>query len=189
MEDISSYFEISASTGDEVVGSLSKSQLVSMYGDSIYRFCLRLAYRREDADDLFQDTYIKVFSQIDKVNGSENPKGFLFSTAAYLWKSNQRKYARRHRLAPEVDLDEDCDCSTASVEDEYITKEELRMVRDLVRALPEKLKVPVILYYTAEMSLADIATSLKLPVGTVKTYLFKARNTIKKGLVYEYGSE
>jgi len=51
-----------------------------------------------------------------------------------------------------------------------------------VEALPEKFKIPVILYYTIEMNVSDIALTLKLPAGTVKSRLFKARKLIKKGL-------
>jgi len=157
------------------------ADLVDEYSDSVYRFCRSLTYSREDADDLFQETFLRVFEQQSKISVSDNPQGFLFSTSVYVWKSWKRKYARRNRLAPVLPLDEAV-ASEANMENDFMAQEETRIVRELVEALPEKFKIPVILYYTIEMNVSDIALTLKLPAGTVKSRLFKARKLIKKGL-------
>jgi RNA polymerase sigma-70 factor (ECF subfamily) len=156
------------------------ADLVDEYSTSVYKFCRSLTYSKEDADDLLQDTFLKAFEQFSKA--SDNPQSFLFSTASFLWKSRKRKYARRNRLAPVEPLD-DTLISGENVEDSFIEKEETRIVRQLVETLPEKLKTPVILYYTIEMSVQDIAQTLKIPAGTVKSRLFKARKIIEKGLI------
>ena len=161
---------------------LNFKDLVDNYNESIYRFCCRLTYSKEDAEDLFQDTFLKAFEQLPKVNASNNPKSFLFSTALYLWKGKKRMYARRNRLVPIQPLDDGM-VSDVSMEDCIMTKEEKCIVNELIEALPEKFKIPIILYYTVEMNIQDIASTLKLPVGTVKSRLFKARTLIEKGLV------
>lgn len=74
--------------------------LVDEYSNSVYKFCRSLTYTKEDADDLFQETFSKAFEQQSKIMSSGNPKGFLFSISLYIWKSWKRKYARRQRLAP-----------------------------------------------------------------------------------------
>jgi len=158
------------------------AQLAEKYGDALYKFCRSLAYSKEDADDLFQETFLKAFEQPNKISDSENPRGFLFSTALYIWKSRKRKYARRNRIAPVEHLDENI-ISQVNIEDEYTAREEIVIVRGLVEALPEKFKVPVILYYSAEMDIKDIAQTLKIPAGTVKSRLFTARKIIEKGLI------
>jgi len=173
----------------EGAARVSETQLVSKYSDSVYRFCLSLVFRREDADDLFQDTYLKAFTKIDKIAESGNPQGFLMSIAASLWKSQKRKYARRNRIAPEVVLDDVQDVGEDGMEDRFLANEERLAVRKLVDALPDKLKIPVVMYYTAEMSVSDIAKALKLPLGTVKSHLHRAREIIRKGLISEYGYE
>jgi RNA polymerase sigma-70 factor (ECF subfamily) len=152
------------------------------HGASVYRFCRSLTYSKEDADDLFQETFLRAFEQQSKGSVPDNPQSFLFFTSLYTWKSWKRKYARRKRLAPVEPLDEDI-ASDTEMEDAFITQEETRMVRKLVEALPDKFKIPIILYYTVEMSVSDIALTLKLPVGTVKSRLFKARKLVEKGLV------
>jgi len=165
-----------------IPAKINFKDLVDDYNESIYRFCCRLTYSKEDAEDLFQDTFLKAFEQLPKVNASNNPKSFLFSTALYLWKSRKRKYARRNRLVPIQPLD-DTMVSDINMENSIMAKEENRIVRELVENLPEKFKIPTILYYTVEMNVQDIASTLKLPVGTVKSRLFKARKLIEEGLV------
>lgn len=163
------------------------ADLVDAYSTPVYRLCRRLTYSKEDADDLFQEAFLKAFEQQAKLMESDNPEGFLFSTAVYTWKSWQRKYARRKRLAPAGPLDE-APAEDMSLEDDMEAQEENRVIRELVKDLPDKIKIPTILYYSMEMSTAEIAKVMKLPVGTVKSRLSRARKLVEKGLVAVYGA-
>ena len=158
------------------------ADLVEKYSDSVYKLCRSLTYSKEDAEDLFQETYFRAFEQLSKLNDSDNPQGFLMSTCIYIWKGWKRKHARRNRLAPLTLVDETI-ASDEQTEAHLLAEEETVLIRGLVEALPEKFRMPTILYYTLEMSVPDIAGSLKLPAGTVKSRLFKARKLIEKGLV------
>ena len=159
----------------------SPAELVDSYSKAVYLFCCRLTYSKEDAEDLFQETFLRVFEQPSKVNSTGNPKSFIFSTAVYLWKSKKRKYARRNKLAEIQPIDDQL-VSDVNVEDGIMANEEIRQVRELVQGLPEKYRIPTVLHYTAEMSLAEIAETLKIPAGTVKSRLHTARKLIEKGL-------
>lgn len=167
------------------------ADLADKYGGPVYKFCRSLAFSKEDADDLFQETFLKVFEQPLKIKESDNPQSFLFSAALYIWKSWKRKYARRKRLAPVEFLDETTDniakiekiASQTNIEEDFTEREEIQAVRNLVENLPEKLRIPIILYYTAEMNIENIALTLEIPEGTVKSRLFTARKIIKKGLI------
>jgi RNA polymerase sigma-70 factor (ECF subfamily) len=165
---------------------ISAESLVDEYGASLYKFCRSLAYTKEDAEDLFQETFLRVFEQLPKIRGSDNPQSFLFSASIFVWKSQKRKHARRKRLAPAEPLPEAVSAGGIGLEETLLAEEEISVVRGLVDALPEKLKIPIILYYTNEMSVSDIALTLRLPAGTIKSRLFKARKLIEKGLVAEY---
>ena len=155
--------------------------LVDKYSDSVYKFCRSLTYSKEDAEDLFQETFLQAFEKPSKLQTVDNPQSFLFSTSLFIWKSWKRKYARRNRLAPIEPLDETV-VSNDSVEDSYMIQEENRTIRELVENLPDKYKIPTILFYTLEMSVSDIAVTLHIPAGTVKSRLFKARSLVEKGL-------
>ena len=167
----------------EISNTHAYEDLVDEYGESLYRFCRRLAYSKEDAEDLLQETFLTALEQLPKA--LENPRGFLFSTALYLWKSMKRKFARRRRIAPVAPLDDNI-ADDASVEDGVIAQEESRLIRRLVSALPDRYKIPLVLYYSVEMGQADIADMLGIPVGTVKSRLHKGRRLVEKGLV-KYG--
>lgn len=157
------------------------ASLMEAHGDSVYRFCRSLTYSKEDADDLFQETFLRAFEQQSKTKVSDNAQSFLFSTAFYTWKSWKRKYARRKRLASAHPPEDTAACGSA--EESLIVGEEIRIVRELVKMLPDRFRIPVIMYYTAEMSVPDIALFLNIPAGTVKSRLFKARKLIEKGLI------
>jgi RNA polymerase sigma-70 factor (ECF subfamily) len=157
------------------------ADLVDEYGDSVYKFCRSLAYSKEDADDLFQETFLRVFENPHKINACDNPQSFLFSTVIFVRKSRKRKYARRNRIAPISALDETA-ASDDDLENGVIMREEARIVRNSVKSLPEKFRIPIILHYTMEMNVSDIARAMRLPAGTVKSRLFKARKLIEKGL-------
>jgi RNA polymerase sigma-70 factor (ECF subfamily) len=157
----------------------SADELVEIYGTAVYRFCLSLTFCKEDAEDLFQDTFVQAFSNAQKMG--ENPQSFLFSTAVYLWKSRKRKFARRSKIAPPAALD-DFAKSDFDTEADFLTREEARLVRQFVAELPNKLRLPVIMFYSAQLNISEIAAALKIPEGTVKSRLHKARKLIEKGL-------
>jgi len=156
--------------------------LLAAYGGPVYKFCRSLTYSREDAEDLFQETFLKVLEAPGKFQAAGSQQGFLFSTALFLFKDKKRKYARRQRIAPVTVLDEAV-AAEDTVDEAILAEEELQLVRTLVEALPEKYKIPTILYYTLELPLPEIAAMLGIPAGTVKSRLFTARKLVEKGLL------
>ena len=177
---ISAAGQITAIT--EPVSSCEFVELVDLYGDSIYKFCRSLAYSKEEAEDLFQETFLTALEKSPKGGAIKNPQGYLFSVTMYLWKSWKRKYARRDRLAPAEPLSPSLSWNV-NIEDRFIFREDSRIVREIVAALPMKFKIPIILHYSVEMGLSDIPNVLGVPTGTVKSRLFKARKLIEKGLI------
>ncbi len=167
------------------------NELVSMYGNAVYGFCHKLAKNRIDADDLYQETFLKALELCHKIDKNNNPKGFLISIAIRLWKNNSRKYARRKRLAEIEELHEDTHSSTIndnSTPEEIAISNELRSrIQTAADTLNDKLRLPLYMYYTAGMSNEDIAAALKIPQGTVKSRLYKARKALKNILEMEAG--
>lgn len=166
---------------DQSESQYSFTKLVEKCSPPVYKFCRSLTYSKEDADDLFQETFLSAFEQQTKLLQSDNPQSFLFCITLYLWKSIKRKYARRNKIAPFEPVQDNV-ISTLNTENDFIKQEEIDMVRHLVTLLPEKYKVPILLYYTIDLSVGEIAKVMKIPVGTVKSRLFKARKIIEKEL-------
>lgn len=166
------------------------SELVELHGRAIYGFCHKLAKNVNDTDDLYQETFLKALELCHKIDKENNPKGFLIAIAIGIWKNKCRKYGRRQRIAPSEEFCEDTSSgyilkSESTPEDIVMSNELSAIVQMAVDTLNVKFKIPLYMYYTAEMSIEDIASSLKIPQGTVKSRLHKARKTLKNLLQLE----
>ena len=158
------------------------------YGKDIYAFCRQLTNSRQEADELYQDTFLKAMEILSKIEMSNNPKSYLLSIALRLCKNSRRKYVRRKRIADMESLTEekqDTNRCSYSPEDEVIEKETASLVRKAVKELPDKYRLPVWLYYMEELPLEDIAGVLKIPKGTVKSRLYQARKILRNKLEVE----
>lgn len=159
------------------------NEMVDRYGGFLYKFCCKLARNKTDADDLYQETFVKLAEGFHKIDKNNNPKSYLFSIAIYIWKSNCRKYARRQRIAPVTDMDETLWQSDGyDLESEFIHKELSDFMNSEISRLDEKFKITLYLFYTVEMTAEEIASAMKIPSGTVKSRLHKARKILKKRL-------
>lgn len=170
---------------------MTKTELencILLYGKDIYSFCKSLAQNAQEADDLYQDTFLKATELISSIDYEKNPKSYLLSIALRIWKNKKRKYAWRNRIAGALSLPEETDFAAssqaagASLEGTLLKKEEAALVRKAVNGLPDKLKIPVLLFYMEELPVAQIAPILKVPAGTVKSRLYLARKRLKKEL-------
>ena len=164
------------------------NELIRLHGAAVYSFCCRLAANRPDAEDLYQETVLKATELCRKIDRYDNPKAFLLAIALRLWKDKRRKFARRQRIAPMESLPEDgpqgrfAGAKEDQPEEIAIAREQVEMVRRAVEALDDAHRVPLYLYYTAELPIEEIASLLKLPKGTVKSRLYHARKAILKRL-------
>lgn len=155
-------------------------------GRDIYSFCCQLTKSRQEAEDLYQDTFLKMVELGDRIEIRSNPKSYLLSVAVNLWKNRKRKFAWRQRITGPVLSMEDEETGLPSEEDspedQVISREEEQMVQKAVNELPEKFRLPVLLFYMEELKLSEISQVLGIPEGTVKSRLFKAKKVLKKEL-------
>lgn len=166
------------------------NDLIEQHGKALYGFCLRLATNRADTDDLYQETLLKALEARYRLDRSRNPKAFLMSVAVGLRKNQRRKFAWRQRIAPTAEFNEDADASNVfykeeTPEDALLSLERRRKIQAAADSLQDKLKIPLYMHYTAEMSINEIAAALKIPPGTVKKRLYQARQAMKKDLEVE----
>ncbi len=155
------------------------------FGTDIYRFCLKLCADRADAEDLYQQTFLKALETEWKLDWERNPKALFFSLAHNLWKSDRRKQARRNKILPCSNFDDETETvihSEESIQEGYLEKELITEVRRIIQTLPEKFQVPLTLFYLSDCPIEQIAAIIKKPPGTVKSRLFKGRSLIKKRL-------
>ncbi|MFD3257186.1 RNA polymerase sigma factor [Paenibacillus lentus] len=159
--------------------------LIQQHGKVLYGFCYKLTGNKTDTDDLYQETFLKALELSHKIDRSQNPKAFLIGIAIRLRKNQRRKLAWRQRIAPTAELNGavETHCQAvgeATPEETVLSRERRILIRNAVDKLSDKLRTPLYMYYTAEMSLDEIASVLKIPPGTVKSRLHQARKSIKK---------
>ena len=161
----------------KVLDARELEQIIDEYGIQVYRFCLSLSKRKPDAEDLYQQTFLKLFELGKEIHWDNNPRSFLFSIAGGIWKNEQRKQLRR-ATDPIEDLTSIA--SPGSTESEVLTHLETEEVKKAVGRLPAKFRIPLILQYTFEMSLEEISKTEGIPIGTVKSRLYHAKELITK---------
>lgn len=158
---------------------------IDLFGTDIYRFCIKLCADKTDAEDLYQQTFLKALESNFEIDWERNPKALFFSLSYNLWKSDVRKKARRAAIAPCSNIEQENENmlhSSENMEENYLKKALLEETNKIIETLPEKFRVPLTLHYLFGLSIEQVAETVKRPPGTIKSRLFKGRNLIKKRL-------
>lgn len=161
---------------------------VLKFGKDILRFCRMTAGNAETGDELYQDTMLKLLEKRNRLDFTQNTKSYALSTSIFLWKNKRKKYANRMRLVPMDSMDEMTDEGKQITDYEHeispeqivLRRNEIDMVQKLVASLPEKYRIPIYLYYSANMQISGISDILRLPEGTVKSRMRKAKKLLKE---------
>ncbi|HUP45399.1 MAG TPA: sigma-70 family RNA polymerase sigma factor [Thermoanaerobaculia bacterium] len=164
------------------------SELVARYERRIINYVYRITHRYEEAHDLAQEIFVKVFLAIDRYD----PK-YQFSTWLFRIAQNSAIDALRKKTIAEVPLSRPTDDEPGGKEREFaddgispyraLKNKQLGAAIDrAVENLPTDYRELIQLRHFAELSYEEIATMKKLPLGTVKNKLFRARNLLKDAL-------
>ena len=158
---------------------------IEAYGTDIYSFCIRLTQNREQAEELYQDTFLAMCEKEDwKEEG--NVKSYLLGITIKLWQNRKRKFAWRKRIAAEIPISKEQGLEAFSadenLEQHMVSKEEQEAVWKAVFKLPEQLRIVILLYYMEDFKVAEIAEKLSLSISNVKSKLMRARRYLKKEL-------
>jgi RNA polymerase sigma-70 factor (ECF subfamily) len=163
------------------------SELVKRYERRVVNYVYRITHRYEDAHDLTQDIFVKVYLALDRYD----PK-YQFSTWLFRIAQNSAIDALRKKSVSEVPLTrqgDDEDGKEREFADDGITPERALKNKQLsaaiegaVESLPADYRELIQLRHYAELSYEEIAAMKKLPLGTVKNKLFRARNLLKTTL-------
>ncbi len=160
--------------------------LLNRYRPGIYHKMLQMVNNRTDADDLTMEAFGKAFTKLPNYE----PR-FAFST--WLFKiavNNCIDHCRKKRLPvlhtgdaygnsdSDFDILKFLRADAKTPEDELIRQQRIGMVRDLLTRLNEKYRRMILLRYYEELSYEEIATEMKLPLGTVKAQLFRAKELL-----------
>jgi RNA polymerase sigma-70 factor (ECF subfamily) len=162
-------------------------RIVDAYQGRILGFVRRMVRSEEEAQDVAQEVFIKAFQALDRFDGRSSLRTWLFRIAYNLCVDRGRRHDRQPRwnsLDQADDLGEVLEVSDSRWSpEEVILNDELRLVVDqALETMSDKLKTVLILHDREELAYEEIADTVKVPVGTVKSRLFLARAHLQKAV-------
>lgn len=165
--------------------------LVRRYQQRVYNQICRMVRSPEDAADLTQEVFLKVYSSLNRFRGQASFQTWLYRVTANLCVDRHRRTQR----APQVSLSLDAPTETedgeverdvadwaGSPETDALTGELQVRVREAVWKLSDKLRAVVVLHDLQGCSYEEIADVLQIPLGTVQSRLFHARAELRRML-------
>jgi RNA polymerase sigma-70 factor (ECF subfamily) len=157
------------------------SELVRRHLETVHRWMAR-AVGEQDADDLTQEVFLKAYRGLAGFRGDAPPRAWLASIADNAVKNRYRSRSRFRRIfAASRDESNEADPPGhgASPEENAHAGESRRFVAEALKLLPVEFRMPVVLRDLEEWSYEEIAASLRLPIGTVKSRIARGRGQLK----------
>jgi RNA polymerase sigma-70 factor (ECF subfamily) len=170
---------------------LAYKRLMQKYHDAIFNFIFRMVHDREQVEDLTQEAFIKAFSSLKSFN-----EEYAFSTWLYkIATNNCIDYIRKRKLqmysinkpieSRDSDFTFELPDESYEADRELIDDQRARMLKEAIEQLPDKYRRVIHLRHVDEKSYEEIAAMLKLPIGTVKAHIFRAREMLYKQLKHQ----
>lgn len=159
-----------AQQGDEA----AFAKILGHYEQPVYRYILRMVSRPADAEDLTQETFIKVYFNLASFDPARRFSTWLFTIAT----NTVYDWLRKRRGRPELLYDQLPETTGSQT-----TYTSIGSKFDIMTAL-QKLRVEyravLLLYFDQGYSYQEIAETMNLPINTVKTYLFRAKAMMRQ---------
>lgn len=181
--------EVAVSAEDEQRRAFEREALPHL--DSLYRVALRLAGEASRAEDLVQETILKAYRSWHQYESGTNVRAWLLTILRHTFINQYRR--DRHR-GPQVDVAEIepytifREVQEADPEGRFFDQIVDDEVLEAIDALPDEFREAVVLSDLEGLTYAEIANATGVPVGTVKSRLYRGRQALQKRL-YDYAVE
>ncbi len=159
--------------------------LLSRYQNRLYRYLLRWVHEEAAAEDLFQQTWMRVLDNIGRFDPKRNFDAWLFAVARNI----AIDHLRRRRLesldepaGDELPLSESLSSGTLAPLEQVLRNERIELVRQVLDAQPPMYREILSLRFEEEMKLEEIAEVLCMPLGSVKSRLSRALERMRTAI-------
>lgn len=161
-------------------------QLVDRYQAEVYGLCVRLLTHRHDAEDVTQEVFLRIFRSLRRWDASRPLKPWIVGITVNRCRTWMSQRTRRPEL---IDYLQD----TAPAPPADDSAELIREIRDALAELRPEYREVFVLFHEQGHPYEEIAEALERPVGTIKTWLHRARTEVlerlqKRGMVGPGGS-
>ena len=158
---------------------------VRQYADMVYRLAVSNTNVVQDAEDVFQEVFVRLVHYKDKIEDEDHLKAWLIRVTI-----NEARRLEGSAWKKNVSLEDEDDENEwtppdeegRSPEEEYIENEKKDSILKRVQQLPQKYREVIFLHYYEDMKIGDIAKLLEQNEASIKTRLFRAREMLEKGL-------
>ncbi len=152
--------------------------LVDRYKDLVFTLALRMVKHREEAEEVSQDTFIKVFRSLNRFKGDSKFSTWIYRVAYNTCLDRLKKHKREHQV---VAIDEYTEHQVKTIDNALDTMEEEERklaIQSCIQLLPSDDNALLTLFYFEELSLEEIADIVGLTANNVKVKLFRSRKKL-----------
>jgi RNA polymerase sigma-70 factor (ECF subfamily) len=152
--------------------------LVDRYKDLVFTLAIRMLKNREEAEEVSQDTFIKVFKSLGKFKGDSKFSTWIYKVA---YNTCLDRIKRNKRQMNEVGIDEFTEHQIKTIDnalDKLETNEQQQSIQECLQRLPSEDSFLLTLYYFEDLSLEEISKIVNIEANTVKVKLFRARKKL-----------
>lgn len=151
-------------------------QIVEGYGNKLFRTCYLILRDREEAEDVVQETFIKVFQKLDTFKENSNLYTWIYKIALNLSRDRLRRKQDMLILEDEWVGDNDVESHVEKSIDRELLRKKLFEMDMLYREV-------LVLFYFEDLSVKEISSLLNEKEGTIKSKLSRGRNILKESLL------
>ncbi|WP_281884668.1 sigma-70 family RNA polymerase sigma factor [Paenibacillus sp. YYML68] len=154
-------------------------ELMTAYGKDVWNYAYSITRKWDQADDITQEVFIKVYRNLYTFRSESSIKTWLLAITRNMTLDYRKSaFLRKVTLVDPFKAREEQ--ATASAEAEYIDRTAMNEMWELVLSLPVKYREVLILFAHHQLSMKEIADVLQVSEGTVKSRLYHARNKMGK---------
>jgi RNA polymerase sigma-70 factor (ECF subfamily) len=158
------------------------NMIVDRYAKTVYNLALNFFNNREDAEDITQDIFLKVYNNIEKFREDKSFNSWLVKISTNYCIDHWRKSKRSARR---VELSDDLIKTDHTPEDRVVKDYDVINLRNKMSDLDPDLRLLLIMRDIQDHSYKEIATTLNLPLGTIKSRINRARIKLAKTFMDE----
>lgn len=158
------------------------SEIVDRYRNSVFGMALRFTGNQNDAQDISQEIFIRVYENLNRYNGKSKFSTWLYRIGYNLCIDWTRKNSKHKLSTALTENDLEIPDSRAGPEETYFEIQQRRELGIAINSLKDKYRNILILFYFQGFSYEDIGDILEIPVKTVETQLYRARKQLRSKL-------
>ncbi len=156
------------------------SKIVDDYKDLVYTLAYRMLKNREEAEEVSQDSFIKVFNALGRFKGDSKISTWIYRIAYNTCLDRIKQNKRKKPHADIENLEEFAFVEMNTALDDLVAQERRMMIQQCLSKLPSKDAGILTLFYFEEKSLLEMEKILNIPASSIKVSLFRARKKMAK---------